>query len=57
VEFAGAPLQDLLGLGSEARMNTPGQTGDFWGWRFTWEQLTPEIEERMKRVTEEAGRC
>lgn len=51
-----APLQDLLGLGSESRMNTPGKMGDFWGWRFTREQLTEEIEQRMRRVTEESGR-
>lgn len=51
-----APLQDLLGLGSESRMNTPGKMGDFWSWRFTWEQLTQAIEERMATVTREAGR-
>lgn len=33
------PLQDYLGLGSEARMNTPGQKGQNWGWRFTWRDL------------------
>lgn len=50
------PLQDLLALGSEARMNTPGKMGDFWSWRFTWEQLTPEIEAKMRGITESAGR-
>lgn len=55
--LAVAPLQDLLGLGSEARMNTPGQMGEnFWSWRFRWEQLTPEITERMRALTVEAGR-
>jgi 4-alpha-glucanotransferase len=34
-----APLQDLLGLGSEGRMNTPGQAAGNWRWRFTAEQL------------------
>lgn len=52
-----APLQDLLGLGSESRMNTPGKTGDFWGWRFTWDQLTDEIQERMGKITAESGRA
>ena len=33
------PLQDFLGLGSEARMNIPGQKGKNWGWKFTWQQL------------------
>ncbi len=51
-----APLQDLLGLGSESRMNTPGKMGDFWSWRFVWEQLTPEIEERIRAITEVHGR-
>lgn len=51
-----APLQDLFGLGSEARMNIPGKVEDFWGWRFTWDQVTPEIEARMLQITEESGR-
>jgi len=34
-----APLQDFLGLGSEARMNTPGQAIGNWRWRFTLEQF------------------
>jgi 4-alpha-glucanotransferase len=37
-DLAVLPLQDLLGLGSEARMNTPGQAGGNWSWRFSWEQ-------------------
>ena len=34
-----APLQDWLGLGSEARFNTPGTSTGNWGWRVTSEQL------------------
>jgi 4-alpha-glucanotransferase len=49
--FVLCPLQDVLGLGSEARMNIPGKSGEFWTWRFQWHQLTPEIEWRLKRVT------
>jgi len=33
------PLQDLMGLGSEARMNTPGQEQNNWKWSFSWEEL------------------
>ena len=33
------PLQDYLGLGSEARMNVPGQKGRNWSWKFTWPDL------------------
>ena len=51
------PLQDVLGLGSESRMNVPGKTGEFWNWRFQWHQLTPQIEERLKKITRESGRC
>ena len=35
------PAQDLLGLGSEARMNRPGTDADNWRWRLTPGQLTP----------------
>ena len=41
------PLQDVLGLGSEARMNRPGRESGNWAWRFRWDQLTPEIRERL----------
>jgi hypothetical protein len=37
------PMQDLLGLGSEARMNLPGRQAGNWGFRFRWAQLTPDI--------------
>ena len=33
------PLQDVLGLGPNARMNIPGQKGKNWGWKFTWQEL------------------
>lgn len=51
------PLQDVLGLGSEARMNVPGTESGNWRWRFTWDQLTPEIKARMRQITEASGRC
>ena len=41
------PAQDLLGLGSEARMNRPGTIGGNWQWRLRSGQLTPEIAERL----------
>jgi 4-alpha-glucanotransferase len=50
-DIAIAPLQDLLCLGSEARMNTPATTGQNWKWRFTWEMITPEICDRLKKLT------
>lgn len=47
-----APLQDLLELGSEARMNTPGTLGGNWEWRFTDDALTPELAQRLRRLSE-----
>jgi 4-alpha-glucanotransferase len=51
-----APLQDVLGLGSEARMNTPGTTAGNWGWRLQTGQTTPELAARLRHLTGEAGR-
>jgi 4-alpha-glucanotransferase len=45
------PLQDVLGLGSEARMNIPATPSGNWRWRFTAEQLTAEIGERLGELT------
>ena len=41
------PMQDVLELGSEHRMNTPGTTGDNWRWRFDWSQLKEEQVHRL----------
>lgn len=41
------PMQDLLGLGGEARMNLPGRQSGNWKFRFTWEELTPDIPRRL----------
>lgn len=41
--LAMAPLQDYLGLGSDARMNTPGISGGNWRWRVLEPQLTPDF--------------
>ena len=51
------PLQDVLGLGSEARMNYPGTDAGNWRWRFTWEMLTDRIREQLHSVTVESGRA
>jgi len=44
------PMQDLLMLGSEARMNTPGTVGDNWQWRFQWQQVEAETLEKIARL-------
>lgn len=46
-----APLQDVLGLGSEARMNLPGRASGNWVWRCTEEQLSPALSARLAQVT------
>ena len=48
--------QDVLGLGSEARMNNPGRTGSNWRWRMEADALTPALARRLREATEEAGR-
>jgi 4-alpha-glucanotransferase len=48
--------QDVLGLGSEARMNVPGRAGGSWRWQLEDGQLTREHARRLREVTEEAGR-
>ncbi|MCF7984530.1 MAG: 4-alpha-glucanotransferase [Thiohalocapsa sp.] len=46
-DLAVFPIQDALGLGSEARMNRPGSAGGNWRWRLAAGQLTPEIAGRL----------
>jgi 4-alpha-glucanotransferase len=48
--------QDVLGLGSEARMNLPGRASGAWKWRLQPGQLTAEHARRLRAATEEAGR-
>jgi 4-alpha-glucanotransferase len=50
------PLQDLLSLGSEARMNTPGVATGNWAWRFRWEQLPSWIAPQLFEMAELYGR-
>jgi 4-alpha-glucanotransferase len=45
------PMQDVLNLGAEARMNFPGKLGGNWNWRFTWDQVSPELAQTYKRFT------
>lgn len=50
------PMQDVLGLGSEDRMNLPGSASGNWEWRFIWEQVTPERTVRLADMTARHGR-
>lgn len=50
------PMQDVLGLGSEARMNIPGRPEGNWRWRFTPDMLTEGVKARLKELTAISGR-
>ncbi|MGH9956365.1 MAG: 4-alpha-glucanotransferase, partial [Pyrinomonadaceae bacterium] len=50
------PLQDLLGLGTEARMNLPNSTEGNWKWRFLRNALTEIHSDRLCELTETYGR-
>jgi 4-alpha-glucanotransferase len=54
--LAVAPMQDYLGLGSEARINTPGTTSGNWRWRLNDEQLTPEVCDNIATLVCASGR-
>lgn len=50
------PLQDWLGLGSEARMNQPGREEGNWQWRFRWEQLSDALADSIAKLCTLYGR-
>ena len=51
-----APMQDYLGMGSEARLNTPGTTMNNWRWRLEAEAVTPELVEWVRDQVEVTSR-
>ena len=51
------PMQDILGLGAEHRMNTPGTMDKNWHWRFDWSQLTPAHVAEIKQVIQASKRA
>ena len=51
------PLQDVLGLGTECRMNLPGMVQGNWEWRFTRDMLKPNIKEKLREFTQVYERC
>jgi 4-alpha-glucanotransferase len=50
------PLQDVLGLGNEARMNRPGKPEGNWEWRCDATLLTDEVAQRLRELAEIYGR-
>jgi len=55
--LAVAPLQDVLSLGTEARMNLPGTEEGNWQWRFAAGDLTDELARWLRDLTEHNGRA
>ena len=55
--YAIFPLQDVLGIGKEGRMNTPGVPAGNWGWRYTKDALTDSLAEDLRALTALYGRC
>lgn len=50
------PIQDLLGLGTGARMNVPSTPEGNWKWRLLSGQITPALTDRLRELTETYGR-
>jgi 4-alpha-glucanotransferase len=49
-DTAVVPMQDVLGLGSSARMNLPGSTRNHWRWRMHPDAITSSVSERLARL-------
>lgn len=56
-DLAIIPMQDVLGLGDEARMNQPATKKGNWKWRLLPDQLIPSITERLEEITRIYGRA
>jgi 4-alpha-glucanotransferase len=50
------PFQDILKLGSEARMNIPGTAFGNWEWRFTWDMLPQNLATSVRSQVQRYGR-
>ena len=56
-DMAIVPMQDILGLGSEARINIPSTLGENWKWRATADQFSSKIAKRLKQYVTMYGRA
>ncbi|MCW9024097.1 MAG: 4-alpha-glucanotransferase [Gammaproteobacteria bacterium] len=55
-DMAVLPMQDILALDGEHRMNKPGTTEGNWNWRFEWEQIPAGLAEKMQVLIKRYGR-
>jgi 4-alpha-glucanotransferase len=51
------PFQDYLALDNSARINQPSTYGKNWTWRVSKEQLSRDLQARIRRIAELYGRC
>ncbi|HET6569484.1 MAG TPA: 4-alpha-glucanotransferase, partial [Rhodothermales bacterium] len=56
-DLAVVPIQDVLNLGSEARMNQPGLVENNWAWRLRHDALSDELADRLRGLTITYGRA
>jgi len=56
-QLAIIPMQDILSLDGEHRMNVPGTIEGNWNWQFDWEMLDDQITDNLKNLNELYGRC
>ena len=56
MQTAIVPMQDVLGLGKESRMNTPSTLGNNWTWRLKSDALTQELADKLKTMSVNSGR-
>ena len=54
--YAIFPLQDLLDIGKDGRMNTPGVAAGNWNWRFSQDALTKKLAKKLKKLSQLYGR-
>ena len=55
-QLAVVPMQDLIGLGTQARMNTPGTSVGNWRWRFGWPDVPPGLAQKCRERAARHGR-
>ncbi len=55
--WALAPMQDLLGLGSQARLNRPGTASGNWSWRFDWREVPDALAPELAQLARATARC
>ena len=51
-DMAIVPMQDIIGLGSEARINIPSTLGENWKWRATSDQISNALAKKIYKYTE-----